>query len=48
MNPESIASKIEQLILEESLRTTFSNNLAKLENKDKAASLQKINELLLN
>ena len=46
MNPESIASKIERLILEESLRTSFSNNLAKLENKDKEESLQKINKLL--
>ena len=48
MNPESIASKIERLMLDESLRTTFSNNLAKLENKDKEESLQKIKELLLN
>jgi glycosyltransferase involved in cell wall biosynthesis len=46
MNPESIASKIERLILDESLRTKFSTNLAKQENKDKEESLRKINELL--
>lgn len=45
MDAESIAAKIERLLLDDALRTTFTNNLAKQKNNDKEESLHKINNL---
>lgn len=45
MNPESIANKIERLLLDENLRAKLSNNLSLKENNDKVESLRRINEL---
>lgn len=48
MNPKSIASKIERLVIDEALRTKFSDNLAKEDNKDTEDSLKAIQNLLDN
>lgn len=46
MSAESIASKIERLILNKELRKHLSSSLAKLANKDKELTLQQVEKLL--
>lgn len=48
MNAESIASKIERLIIDENLRNTLSQNLSQKENQDKEQTLKQIEALLKN